>query len=60
MRTHDIGDAVTTSDPWFRPVDIATGPDGALYVADWYDRQVGHYLLAHYLRPADADDDGDE
>ena len=44
VRTHDIGHAVTTSDPWFRPVDITIGPDGALYIADWYDRQVGHYL----------------
>jgi putative heme-binding domain-containing protein len=25
----------------FRPSDIAVGPDGALYVADWYDPRVG-------------------
>ena len=25
----------------FRPVDLAVGPDGALYVADWYDGRVG-------------------
>ena len=25
----------------FRPSDIAVGPDGALYVADWYDARVG-------------------
>ena len=31
------------TDPWFRPVDIKLGPDGALYIADWYDRQVNHY-----------------
>ncbi len=43
FRTRDIGHAVTTSDPWFRPVDIKLGPDGALYIADWYDRQVNHY-----------------
>ena len=34
---------MTTSDPWFRPVDITLGPDGALYIADWYDRQIAHY-----------------
>ena len=44
LRTHDIGHAVTTTDSWFRPVDITLGPDGALYIADWYDRQIGHYL----------------
>jgi putative heme-binding domain-containing protein len=41
-RTRDIGHAVTTTDPWFRPVDITLGPDGAIYVADWYDRQITH------------------
>ena len=25
----------------FRPSDITVGPDGALYVADWYDSRVG-------------------
>ena len=30
-------------DRWFRPVYFETGPDGALYIADWYDQQVNHY-----------------
>lgn len=34
---------MTTSDPWFRPVDIQCGPDGAIYVADFYNRVIGHY-----------------
>lgn len=25
----------------FRPSDVAVGPDGALYVSDWYDSRVG-------------------
>lgn len=25
----------------FRPSDIAVGPDGALYISDWYDARVG-------------------
>jgi putative heme-binding domain-containing protein len=36
-------DLVETTDPWFRPVDLQIGPDGALYVADFYNRIIGHY-----------------
>ena len=36
-------DFVSTTDPWFRPVDLQLGPDGALYVADFYNRIIGHY-----------------
>ena len=43
FRTRDLGHTVTSDDKWFRPVDIKLGPDGALYVCDWYDRQVNHY-----------------
>lgn len=28
-------------DEMFRPVDVAAGPDGSLFVADWYDPGVG-------------------
>lgn len=27
----------------FRPVDIRIGPDGAIYVADWFNPIIGHY-----------------
>ena len=36
-------DFLTTTDPWFRPVDNLLGPDGALYIADFYNRIIGHY-----------------
>ena len=36
-------DFLRCDDPWFRPVDIKLGPDGALYVADFYNRIIGHY-----------------
>ncbi len=26
---------------WFRPSDAVVGPDGAIYVADWFDPRVG-------------------
>ena len=31
-------DFLTTSDGWFRPVSQQVGPDGALWIADWYDK----------------------
>ncbi len=40
--TKDLERVVTSRDSWFRPVDIKVGPDGAIYVCDWYDRQVTH------------------
>lgn len=36
-------DFLVSEDPWFRPVDIKIGPDGALYIADFYNRIIGHY-----------------
>ncbi|QDU78832.1 Membrane bound L-sorbosone dehydrogenase [Polystyrenella longa] len=36
-------DFVISEDPWFRPVDVRTGPDGALYIADFYNKIIGHY-----------------
>ena len=39
----EMPDFLRTDDPWFRPVDLQIGPDGALYVADFYNRIIGHY-----------------
>jgi putative heme-binding domain-containing protein len=36
-------DFLVSADPWFRPTDIKLGPDGALYVSDFYNRIIGHY-----------------
>ena len=33
---------VRKDDKWFCPVYVDTGPDGALYVCDWYDEQCNH------------------
>jgi putative heme-binding domain-containing protein len=36
-------DFVSCDDWWFRPVDLQLGPDGGLYVADFYNCIIGHY-----------------
>ncbi len=33
---------LATADEWFRPVDLANGPDGALYVVDMYRAVIEH------------------
>lgn len=36
-------DFLLSDDPWFRPVDVKLGPDGSIYIADFYNRIIGHY-----------------
>ncbi|MFK7819970.1 MAG: c-type cytochrome, partial [Planctomycetaceae bacterium] len=43
VRAQQEPDFLLSGDPWFRPVDLQFGPDGALYVADFYNRIIGHY-----------------
>jgi putative heme-binding domain-containing protein len=31
-------DLLTANDAWFMPVSLKIGPDGCLYILDWYDR----------------------
>lgn len=33
---------LSTTDVWFRPVYLGSGPDGALYLADMYRREIDH------------------
>jgi putative membrane-bound dehydrogenase-like protein len=40
------GDLVACADPMFRPVCVAFGPDGCLYIADWYNRIISHNEVA--------------
>lgn len=41
------------SDESFRPVDLEFGPDGALYLCDWYNPLVGH--MQHSIRDPNRD-----
>lgn len=42
FRVEDEVPLLRSSDRWFRPVDVKVGPDGALYLADWYDTRLSH------------------
>ena len=36
------GTLIDARDRWFRPIDVLTGPDAAVYVVDWYDKRAAH------------------
>ncbi len=42
FRTVEEPFLLTTDDGRFRPVDVKSGPDGALYIADLYEPRINH------------------
>ncbi|WP_147274379.1 PVC-type heme-binding CxxCH protein [Bremerella cremea] len=42
FQTEDEFHVLQTDDVWFRPVDIKSGPDGCVYIADWCDTRLTH------------------
>ncbi len=42
FRTRDLSVGLATTDLAFRPVDITTGPDGAVYIADFCEEFIAH------------------
>jgi glucose/arabinose dehydrogenase/azurin len=42
IEADEIKPLLQSMDPNFRPVDLKFGPDGALYVVDWYDPIIQH------------------
>jgi putative heme-binding domain-containing protein len=42
-RNPPAGYFVQSTHPSFRPVDVKVGPDGAIYLCDWYNPIIGHY-----------------
>jgi putative heme-binding domain-containing protein len=49
-QTRLLPNLIETKNNVFRPIEVRCGPDGALYVADWYNPIIGHYQ-ASYRHP---------
>lgn len=37
-----LADLITCEDPFFRPVALTNGPDGCIYIVDWYNKIISH------------------
>ena len=40
--SRELPELIKTSHPAFRPIDVVMGPDGAIYIADWYNPIIQH------------------
>jgi len=45
-RLEKLADFVSCDDPFFRPIAMTMGPDGCLYVIDWYNKIISHNEVA--------------
>ncbi|WP_216359348.1 PVC-type heme-binding CxxCH protein [Sediminicola luteus] len=45
LTTEHLPDFLTSQDDWFRPVNMEFGPDGCLYILDWYNKIISHNEL---------------
>jgi putative heme-binding domain-containing protein len=41
-RSKQVGELIKSSHQAFRPIDVKMGPDGAIYIADWYNPIIQH------------------
>ncbi len=42
FESREMTEVIKSNHPAFRPIDVSIGPDGALYIADWYNPIIQH------------------
>ena len=47
FKTTQLPKLIKSSSTSFRPVDVSIGPDGAMYLADWFNPVIGHYQASY-------------
>ena len=62
-RAQDNSEFLASTDAWFRPVNMMVGPDGALYLLDYYRMIIEHpeWMSSHHHHSPDltkGDDHG--
>ena len=53
LKGTELEPILSSTDEKFRPVDVKTGPDGAIYFVDWQNPIIGH--MQHNLRDPSRD-----
>ena len=53
MKGETLEHLVSSDDPNFRPAQVNTGPDGAVYFSDWSNSIIGH--MQHHMRDPNRD-----
>ena len=53
FKEKDDWNLLASSDEWFGPVQSQVGPDGAVWVADWYNFIIQHNVFVERQAPSD-------
>ncbi len=53
FKAEPVDPLLSSTDTNYRPVDLKFGPDGALYIVDWFNPLIGH--MQHNLRDPKRD-----